>query len=230
MTRNLITALIALVCGFAGAAGWSLTGLSDARTRTYLMGHPEILSDMAGKLQDRRNAAQLAQVGPIANAPFPGAVLGNPNGTRTLVKFTDYGCTYCRASEADVQKLIKSDPQLRIVIREWPIFNGSEAAARMALAAAKQGKYPAFYRAMFAYGPPSPASIDRAATAAGLDMTQARQDATSQAVTSELAKNNALASTLGFTGTPSWIAGQEILQGAVGYQALADAIAQERPA
>ena len=230
MTRNLITALIALVCGFAGAAGWSLTGLSDARTRTYLMSHPEILSDMAGKLQDRRNAAQLAQVGPIANAPFPGAVLGNPNGTRTLVKFTDYGCTYCRASEADVQKLIKGDPQLRIVIREWPIFNGSEAAARMALAAAKQGKYPAFYRAMFAYGPPSPAAIDRAAAAAGLDMAQARQDATSQAVTSELAKNNALASTLGFTGTPSWIAGQEILQGAVGYQALADAIAQERPA
>ncbi|MXP28094.1 thioredoxin domain-containing protein [Porphyrobacter algicida] len=230
MLRNLVTALIAAVFGFAGAAAWSLTGLGDGQTRSYLMANPEILSDMAGKLQDQRNKARLAQVGPIADTPFPGAVLGNPKGTKTLVKFTDYGCTYCRASEADVQKLIRNDPNLRIVVREWPIFDGSEAAARMALAAAKQSKYAAFYRAMFKDGPPSPASIDRAAQEANLDMAQARRDAASQEVTNELAKNNALASTLGFTGTPSWIAGNQILQGAVGYRALADAISDEKSA
>ena len=230
MTRNLLTALIALVFGFAGAAVWSLTGLNDGQTRGFLMDHPEILSDMAGKLQQQRSEAQLAQVGSIANTPFPGAVLGNPKGSKTLVKFTDYGCTYCRASEADVQKLIHNDPDLRIVVREWPIFDGSEAAARMALAAAKQGKYAQFYSAMFKYGPPSPASIARAAKVAGLDMAQAQKDASSQAVTNELAKNGALANTLGFTGTPSWIAGNQILQGAVGYQALANAISDEKSA
>ncbi len=159
--------------------------------------------------------------------PFPGAVLGNPEGTRTLVKFTDYGCTYCRSSEADVQRLIAGDPQLRVVIREWPIFDGSEDAARMALAAAKQGKYPVFYKAMFAAGPPSAATVARAASVAGLDMAAARTDAASDAVAAELAQNMQLARTLGFTGTPSWVAQGKVLQGAVGYDSLKQALDSE---
>ena len=151
-------------------------------------------------------------------------MLGNPAGTRTLVKFTDYGCTYCRSSEADVQKLIAADPKLRIVIREWPIFDGSEEAARMALAAAEQGKYPAFYRAMFAGGQPSPATVAAAARVAGLDMARARSFAASDAVESELASNMQLARTLGFTGTPSWVAQGQILEGAVGYDQLKAAL------
>ena len=227
MRNAAFTALIALVFGFAGAWLWSLSGLGEQRARDWLVANPEILPDMAEALEKRRAQARLAEVGEAVTRPFPGAVLGNPKGARTLVKFTDYGCSFCRASVADVAKLIAADPKLRVVIREWPIFEGSEAAARMALAAARQGKYPAFYKAMFAGGPPSPVTIDRAARSAGLDIARARADAASDAVAAELARNMQLARRLGFTGTPSWVAGGRILEGAVGYEALKQALEGE---
>ena len=224
MRNSVFTALVALVFGFAGAGLWSLSGLGEARTREWLVANPEILPAMADSLRKKDAEARLAEVGGTVTQPFPGAVLGNPKGTRTLVKFTDYGCTYCRASEADVQKLIAGDPNLRVVIREWPIFDGSEDAARMALAAARQGKYAAFYKAMFAGGQPSPATVARAAEVAGLDVTRARADAATDAVAAELARNMQLARTLGFTGTPAWVAEGRIVEGAVGYDRLKAAL------
>ena len=224
MKNTLFTALIALVFGFAGAGLWSLSGLGEARMRGWLVANPEILPEMANALEKREAQARLAQVGDAVTRPFPGAVLGNPEGKRTLVKFTDYGCTYCRSSEKDVQQLVASDPDLRVVIREWPIFDGSEEAARMALAAAEQGKYPAFYQAMFAGGQPSPSSVEHAARAAGLDLARARAFAASDAVAAELAQNMQLARTLGFTGTPAWVAEGRIVEGAVGYDGLKAAL------
>ena len=224
MKNTLFTALVALVFGFAGAGLWSLSGLGEARLRGWLVANPDVLPEMADALQKQEAQARLAEVGGTVTRPFPGAVLGNPEGTRTLVKFTDYGCTYCRSSEQDVQRLLAADPNLRVVIREWPIFDGSEEAARMALAAAEQGKYAAFYKAMFAGGQPSPASVARAAQAAGLDMARARAFAASDAVAAELAQNMQLARTLGFTGTPAWVAEGQIVEGAVGYDGLKAAL------
>lgn len=225
MQKHVITAVVALVFGFAGAALWSVSGLGEQRTRAWLVANADVLPEMAAALQRREAEGRLAEVGGTVARPFPGAVLGNPQGTRTLVKFTDYGCTYCRASESDVQRLIAADPQLRVVIREWPIFEGSEEAARMALAAAEQGRYPAFYKAMFAGGQPSAASVAQAAATAGLDIARARSVAASDRVAAELAANMQLARTLGFTGTPSWVAGGRVLEGAVGFDELRAALA-----
>ena len=230
MRQYFLTALIALVAGFAGAAVWSFTGLGHAQTRQYLVSNPDILPEMAEAFQAGQAQERLAGVRDEVVAPFPGAVLGNPNGSRTLVKFTDYGCTYCKASEPDIARLIADDPQVKVVVREWPIFDGSEEAARMALAAAMQGKYPAFYKAMFALGPPTPATVEAAAKTAALDLDRARTDAASDRVSAELARNMALARELGFSGTPSWVAGGRVLEGAVGYDALADALAQKSDA
>lgn len=229
MRQYFLTALVALAAGFAGAAAWSLSGLGHAQTRSYLVANPDILPEMAEAFQARQAERRLAGVADEVAEPFPGAVLGNPRGTRTLVKFTDYGCTYCKASEPDIARLIEEDPQLRVVVREWPIFDGSEEAARMALAAAMQDKYSAFYRAMFALGPPTPATVEQAARQAGLDLARARRDAASDAVTAEIARTMGLARELGFSGTPSWVAGGRVLEGAVGYDALADALAEARP-
>ena len=227
MRQYFLTALIALVAGFAGAAVWSFAGLGHAQTRQYLVSNPEILPEMAEAFQAGQAQERLAGVRDEVVAPFPGAILGNPDGSRTLVKFTDYGCTYCKASEPDIARLIAEDPELTVVVREWPIFEGSEEAARMALAAAMQGKYPAFYKAMFALGPPTSATVEAAAKTAALDLQRARSDAASDRVSAELARNMALARELGFSGTPSWVAGGRVLEGAVGYDALADALAQE---
>ncbi|MCV0383179.1 MAG: DsbA family protein [Erythrobacter sp.] len=226
MKQHVVTAALALVFGFVGAGIWSLSGLGENRTREYLLAHPGILNDMVEALKAEQSGERLAAAGDTVFEPFPGAVLGNPQGSRTLVSFTDHACGYCRQSEPDLRRLIAEDPQLRVVMREWPIFEGSEAAARMALAAAEQGRYDAFYKALFDLGQPTPASIGRAAETAGLDMERAKRVAGSSEVTAELARNDQLARSLGFVGTPAWVTGDQILQGAVGYDALAAAVEQ----
>lgn len=225
MIRLLPTALAALVCGFVGAWLFSLSGLGGAANERWLLAHPEVLPKMAQKLQQNEAAKRLSGVrGDIAR-PFPGAVLGNPNGKVTLVEFTDYACTFCRQSITDVQALVAANPELKVVVREWPIFEGSDAAARMALAAARQGKYARFHDLMFAHGPPSPAAIDLAARGAGLDLAAARAFAASPAAELELRTNHELARKLGFEGTPSWVVGDQAFSGAVGRDRLAEAIA-----
>ncbi|MGX7951130.1 DsbA family protein [Tsuneonella sp. HG249] len=221
-------ALVAAVFGFLGAWGFANTGLGGEATREWLLAHPEILPEMAEAYQANENRARLAAVEADLTRPFPGAVLGNPNGKVTLVEFTDYGCTFCRQSVADVKALVAANPDLRVVMREWPIFQGSDVPARMALAAAKQGKYQAFHDAMFAAGPPTAATIAGAAQAAGIDMAAAQEFGASSAATFELQKNIDLARRLGFEGTPSWVVGDAVFSGAVGRSRLAEAIEAAR--
>lgn len=231
MKNTAFTALVALVFGFLGAAAWSYAGLADNRTRTYLIENPEVLADVADALaQSREREAtdaarqRLADMGDAVFSPFPGVVLGNPNGSKVLVEFSDYNCGYCEASLIDVQRLVESDPELKVVIREWPIFQGSDYAARMALAAGMQGKYREFHEAMFANGPATPESVDMVASQIGLDMARAQADAGSDAVSIELARNLQLARNLGFSGTPGFIAGGTPIPGAIGYDRLKELI------
>ncbi|MBY0343223.1 MAG: DsbA family protein [Sphingomonadales bacterium] len=220
LRQTLLTALLALVFGFLGAAAWSYSGLADNRTRSFLLGNPDLLPQMAQAYEEQEAGKRLAQMGGEVFEPFPGVVLGNPNGKRVLVEFTDYNCPYCEASLKDVNQLIAGDPDLKVVIREWPIFEGSDVASRMALAAGLQGKYRAFHDAMFRLD-----DVEAAAKAAGLDMAQAQRDAASEAVSNEIARNLDHARALGFTGTPAWIAGKKPFGGAVGYEKLKEALA-----
>ena len=221
---------LALLGGMLGAGLFAGTGLgdrwADRRTEAYLLDNPEMLQRMAQELQARDAQRRLAAAGDEWREPFAGAVLGNPEGSRTLYEFSDYNCGYCRVSHAHVEELVAQDPELRVVIKEWPIFEGSEGSARMALAAAKQGKFPAFHRALYEQETADDAAVSRAAEIAGLDMAQARADAQGQDVTMELMRNALLAEELGFTGTPAWIAGDRILQGAQGVDVLAEAVAE----
>ena len=223
--KYLLTVLIALLAGFAGAAAFSFSGLGNENTRTYLAENPVVLRDMIEGLQASEAQERLAQVEGDVKTPFQGAVLGNPQGTKTLVKFTDYSCGYCRASVEDVDRLIAANPDLRVIVRERAIFASSEAAARMGLAAAAQGKYDEFYHAMFALGVPTAEKIASAARTAGIDMEAAREFGASQQVTAELVRNDELARQLGIPGTPSWVYGDTVFEGAVGYQQLSEIVA-----
>lgn len=221
---TLVTALIALASGFGGAALWSFSGLGHDQTRSYLLENPEILPEMAANYEKAQMRERLTEAGSEVTQPFPGAVLGNPEGSVTLVKFTDYGCSFCRVARPHIDALIAANPDLKVVIREWPIFEGSDAAARMALAAADQGKFAAFHDAMFAQGAPSEDGILTAAGIAGLDLAKAQDVINSDAAEYELVKNASLARQLGFGGTPSWVIGDQTLEGALGVDALQEAI------
>ncbi len=220
----LITAAMALIFGFAGSAAFNAIGLGDERTKEYLLSNPEILPQMAEAYQRQEAGRRLAGIAEQVMGNFPGAVLGNPEGSKVLVKFTDYNCGFCRTSRPDIDRLIAEDPELKVVIREWPIFRGSEVASRMGLAAAKQGKFAEFHDAMFELAPATQESVEQAATQAGMDIERARVDMAGEDISTEIAKNNALAAQLGFGGTPSWVTSNSAFEGAVGYAALKDAV------
>jgi protein-disulfide isomerase len=220
---------IALAAGFAGAALWGATGLGSSTTRDYLLAHPEVLPEAMEVLQRREQTARIEPLRRELETPFPGAVLGNPNGTVTLVEFSDYACSFCRQSVADVEALIAANPDLKVVMREYPILSeGSLDAARMALAAAQQGRYAAFHETMFRLGPPSPQSIEAAATSAGVDLAKARAEIEAGAFDGQLRANASLANALGISGTPGWVVGDQTLNGALGRQAIGEAIAEAR--
>jgi protein-disulfide isomerase len=229
--RWIATIVVSLIAGFAGAALFALTGLADRQTEAYLLAEPEVLPRAMEELQRRQTAERIAPMRAELEAAFPGAVLGNPQGTVTLVEFTDYACTYCRQSVADVEALIAANPDLKVVIREYPILSADSAdAARMALAAAQQGRFTAFHNAMFAAGQVTPETITAAAAEAGVDLARARTAIEAGLFESQLQNNVFMAQTLGINGTPAWIVGDTALDGAVGREALGRAIAQAREA
>lgn len=238
MWRLLGVALIAALLGGAGVWLWQTRGSGPAPAdragiekvvREYILAHPEILPEAMENLQKRETAKQLSGVQDDIEVPFPGAMLGNPDGKVVLVEFSDFACTFCKQSEADVAALIAANPDLKVVLRQLPILSEqSVAAARMGLAAARQGLYPAFHRAMYAAGRPDPATIDAAARTAGLDMARAQRDIADPAIERELQNNLEYARQLGFNGTPSWVIGEEVHAGAVGKEVLAEAIAKAR--
>jgi protein-disulfide isomerase len=126
---------------------------------------------------------------------------------------------------ADVNALVASNPDLKVVLRELPIIAPeSDPAARMALAAAAQGKFAAYHAAMFAGARPDNASITAAATTAGLDLGAAQTFVKRGDVQQEIEHNLAYARQLGITGTPAFAIGGQIIAGAVGRDKLQEAV------
>lgn len=227
--RHLLTAAIGLFAGLAGAALWQLAGPGQHTTRDYLLANPEILPEAMEVLTQRQLATRIEPIRDQLEQPFPGAVLGNPQGTITLVEFSDYACGYCRQSLGDVNALIAANPDLKVVIREFPILSAASAdAARMALAAAEQGRFAQFHEAMFAQEGPNKETIAAAARIAGVDLEKARAAIAAGAFDGQLQTNIYLAQSLGLTGTPGFIIGDQVLNGAVGHERMAQALASAR--
>jgi protein-disulfide isomerase len=202
---------------------------TEALVRAYILQNPEIITDAVAILQQREVTERLSAVGSDIAKPFPGAEAGNPKGDVTIVEFTDYNCGFCRASVPDVQRLLKSDGNIRLVYRELPILSQfSRDAALLALAAARQGKHKAFHDALFAGGRADAANMAAAARKAGLDMAAARAFAASPQANQEIERNLALMQQIGFDGTPTFIIGDQILEGALGYDALKRAVEKAR--
>jgi protein-disulfide isomerase len=231
LPRTSLLFVFGTVCALlGGVGGWLagtiiLRGSTEKLVRDYVVSHGEILPEAMENLRHKKDAEQLLGIRAEVEQPFAASILGNPNGKQILVEFTDFACTYCRRSVADVEQLIAGHPDLKVVVRQLPILSPNSAdAAKMGLAAAQQGKYAAFHRAMFELGQVDSASISAAAQAAGLDMVRAKQALNDPKMEAELAQNIEFAKALGFTGTPAWVAGKRLLSGAVGPDRLAEAL------
>lgn len=214
--------VVALPGSAAGPAGRAAI---EQVVHDYILAHPEIIPEAMASLQQRETGKLLAASRKDIETPFPGAWAGAKDGDVTLVEFFDYACGYCRQSVPDVEQLLAEDKRLRIVFRELPILGpGSEEAAKASLVAAKQGRFLDFHRRMYAAGRPAAATIVTARTGSGVKGGGEE----SADIAAEVGKNLELARTLNLTGTPSFVVGDQVLNGAVGYDALKKAIAQVR--
>jgi protein-disulfide isomerase len=200
--------------------------------RNYLIAHPEILRDMATELErkqkveenDQRRGAIAQSSKDIFNSDFQ-AVIGNPNGKVTLVEFFDYNCGYCKRALGDLASLMKGNSDLRVVLKDFPVLGpDSIEAAQVASAARKQisgAKFWDFHQKLLS----TKGHIGReqalaAAKEAGLDMTRLQKDAADPEIKEKLANVLKLGDALAITGTPSYVVGDEVVVGAVGYDEL----------
>ena len=201
--------------------------------------NPEIVMEAIQTLQARQEQSQADQAQAVLSAnraaleQDPTApVVGNPDGDVTVVEFFDYNCGYCRRTYSDVQNLLGSDSNLRLVLREWPIL-GEESvyAARAALASRAQGKYEEFHNALMQNnGRANEASVLRIAKELGMDTDQLVRDMDAPEVAAHIQTSMQLTQALNLNGTPAFIFGDQLVPGAIEFEQMQALVAEIRDA
>ena len=193
--------------------------------RSGLMADPQVLVDASQALRDRQYEPVLSQHRAAIETPFGTSWKGASKPDVTVVEFYDYACSYCKASNPDLERLIREDPGVRVVYREFPILGpDSVTAARLSLAASKAGRFTQFHDALWQAGRPGPATLAQASEAAGI----ASQPSGSPDIEAELQNNYQLAGALGASGTPLFVIGDRVLNSAVAYDELKRAVDEAR--
>jgi len=213
------------------------TDLSEDRVKELVLEaireNPGIVMEAVELLRQREQADRAAATASVLernretlegdpNAP----VLGNPDGDVTVVEFFDYNCQYCRKAKPEVEALLASDANVRLVYREWPILGeGSVFAARAALASRKQGKYEAFHWALMGMqGRAEKASVLRIAEQVGLDTQRLMRDMNAEEIEEHIATSMRLTQELGFSGTPSFVIGDTLVPGVIEVDQIIDLV------
>jgi protein-disulfide isomerase len=209
--------------------------------KDYLLKHPEVLQEVMSALDKKQQDAEAEKArttikennATLFNSPHQ-VVLGNPQGDVTMVEFFDYNCGYCKRALPDMMTLLKSDPNIRFVLKEFPVLGeGSVDAAHVAVAARMQDpsgkKYIEFHQKLLGgRGPVDKARALAIAKEVGFDMTRLEKDMASGEVKATIDENMKLADALGVNGTPSYVVGSELVVGAVGLDSLKEKIAATR--
>lgn len=207
----------------------------------YLIENPEIIAVAIRELQRRQTIARMGPAIEMYRDYLEGdpsaPVIGNPDGDVTIVEFFDYRCGFCRRHFPEVMRLVREDGNIRFVPKQFPILDRegqtpvSYLAARASIAAHKQGKFEQFHVAvMGAEGSITEDSLYDIAGRVGLDVVQLKKDMSDRLVIKSVQNTLAIGKDIGFTGTPGYIIGEDVVQGAEGYGRLVEAVARARAA
>ena len=216
-------------------------GEIEGIVKAYLIAHPEVIQEVMTEIEKRQAEAEaekhkegVKQYSKVLFYSPRQVTLGNPNGDVTMVEFFDYNCGFCRRALADMLDLMKGDPKLRVVLKEFPVLGpGSVEAAQVAVAVRMQDKdgkkYLEFHQKMLT----SRGQADRARALAiakevGLDMGRLEKDMASDEAKETIDENLKMAEALGLNGTPSYVIGTDVVVGAVGLTALKEKVAAAR--
>lgn len=203
--------------------------------REYLLANPEVLEEAFTVLQQKREAeaaqertASLVSLRQDLEAFDADPVLGNPDGTVTLVEFFDYNCGFCRQAHADLLRLIDENPNLRVVMKEFPVLGrGSMEAASVSIAVNQLApeKYAEFHERLITLeGAANEASALELADRMGLPIDEIKSLQRAPVVRDVVEGSYEIAQALGLSGTPSYVVGDSVEFGAVGYDRLQAAV------
>jgi protein-disulfide isomerase len=208
--------------------------------RDYLLKNPEVLQEAMTELerrqQETQRAAQAAALGQSRDALLNGAndfAAGNPSCDLTVVEFFDYNCGYCKRALVDLQALIKGDPKIRVVLKDFPVLGpDSVEASRAALAVKRQLKGEKLFeyhvKLMETRGRVNGERAIALAKDMGVDVAKLQKDMESPAVKATIQENVVLGDKLGLSGTPAFVVGDEVISGAVGLEPMRKTVAGVR--
>jgi len=239
--------LLAALLAFAAPAAAQPASFSPEQRRAiegivkdYLMNNPGVLQEVFAELEKRQAEAQKeAQASALKNererlfGSTRDFVAGNPAGDVTLVEFTDYNCGFCKRALGDLKALMKADPKLKVVFKDFPVLGpGSVEAARVALAARQQLKGDKVFeyhsRLMETRGQVNGERAIALAKEMGLDVARLQKDMDGPEVRDALRENMEFGDKLGLTGTPAFVVGEDVIFGAVGVDPLRKAVDNTR--
>ncbi|MBY6065267.1 DsbA family protein [Leisingera aquaemixtae] len=231
-TRTAAAAATALALLAAPAQAFDINAMSEAereafgaQVREYILANPELILEAVDLLEQRQQQAEAARddvlveenLAELQNDGYSW-VGGNPDGDITLVEFMDYRCGYCRRAAPEVAKLLESDGNIRLVIKEFPILGeASVLSARFAVATkhvAGEDAYKQVHDGLIEFGgEPNEVALRRLAEGLSLDADAIFAKMDSEEVTAELRQTRALAQKMAISGTPTFVLGTELLRG-----------------
>lgn len=206
--------------------------------KTYLIENPEVMVEVSKELEKKQEALKAAEAKKVIAENKPAlfssrrdGVVGNAKGDITVIEFFDYNCGWCKRAVDDMATLIKSDPKVRVVMKEFPIFGeASQTAAKAALAATRQGKYWDFHIALMKEKQVTAENVFAIAERVKLNIAKLKADMADPELDKVLAENQELAHKLGIEGTPAFIVDNRINMGYVPVAGLQALLAEVRKA
>ncbi|KZX97637.1 DsbA family protein [Sulfitobacter sp. W002] len=248
MFARLIAPAFASALALAAPAGaMDLTELTDAEraqfraeVRAYLMENPEVILQAVEQMQNRQAEAQMQAdfdlVTANADEIFDDGyswVGGNPDGDITLVEFLDYRCGYCKRAHGEVAKLLETDGNIKLIVKEFPILGDQSMLASRFAVATKQvaggDAYKQLNDALMAFnGEVSLPALRRLGESFDLDVPAIEAKMDSDEVIQEITQTRALAQKLQITGTPTFVMQDEMLRGYLPYDQMMALVDEKR--
>ena len=206
--------------------------------REYILENPEIIAEAITLLQARqetqrqeRQQQTLASLKDRLANPPEGTVIGNPDGSVTVVEFFDYNCGYCKSMFSTVLNTISENDDIRLALIEFPILGPTSiTASKAALASREQGLYGPFHQALMNHrGSLNESTIMSLARGVGLNVTKLQEDMKDPEIEKIIEQNREIAQQLEISGTQAFVIGSSLVPGAVSEEQFKQLIAEATP-
>ncbi|UDF02233.1 thioredoxin domain-containing protein [Asticcacaulis sp. AND118] len=221
LSKSNLTLALATAAFVLALAPYVLPNIQSLIVRGGIVARPEVLVDASNALREKQDAetrkavetAVKANEGSIIAADDP--IIGNPSAPITIVEFHDYLCGACRASHASLMAFVTANPDVRVVVKEYPIIgkDNSRVLAALALAARDTGHYTAVHNAIYSHEMTSQADVDAALTSAGVDPAALHAKAQTPEIQAKIDETLQLGYKLGINATPNFIVDGVLVNG-----------------